>query len=223
MSHANSPGVVLRVGVLFVGPEIQLLDMSAVDLFGMCTPAYLKHSQQPSELIAKSQDFEIIYIAEGGAGTHAKMTGGAKVLITHSFEDSGKLDYLVVPGSMSLTYQPTPAELDFIHKKFSEVRVLMPICTGVFPIVYSGVLKGRRATGPRMLLPLLKKIAPDVQWTEKRWEVDLEEKVWTSGIVSNGLDLVAAYIRKTFAPELAEFVCATADVGERGREYETGL
>ena len=75
------------------------------------------------------------------------------------------------------------------------------------------------ATGPRPLVPLLKKLAPKVTWTEKRWETDSTGKVWTSGGVTNGMDAVAAFVRKMYAPEVAELVCAMADVGGRGQLY----
>ncbi|KAI5118117.1 hypothetical protein M0805_003471 [Coniferiporia weirii] len=224
MLDPTSRAASLRVGVLLMGTAVQMVDASAVDLFGMCTPGYLKAlsgSLHVSEdALAKAQNFEIIYISESGAGTHFPMTAGAKLLITHSLEDAGKLDYLIVPGQET-EYQPTHAELDFIRTKFNEVRALFPICTGVFPVLRSGVLKGKRATGPRMFIPRLKQLAPDVQWTEKRWEVDVEEKVWSSGVMTNGLDSIAAYIRKTFPPGVAEIVCTTADVGERAQLYET--
>ena len=44
-------------------------------------------------------------------------------------------------------------------------------------------------------------------------------EVWTSGAVTNGTDMIAAYIKEKFPPPLATFVCAGADVGDRAREY----
>ena len=42
------------------------------------------------------------------------------------------------------------------------------------------------------------------------------------GGITNGQDMVAAYIRERFNGELADLVCRMADVGERGQDYETG-
>lgn len=86
-------------------------------------------------------------------------------------------------------------------------------------LAQAGVLDGLRATVTRNLLPMLKQLAPKVTWTEKRWETDDSGKVWTSGGVTNGYDSLAAFIRKTFAPEMAEAVCTIADVGDRGQFY----
>lgn len=105
----------------------------------------------------------------------------------------------------------------FLTKKLEEVSTLLAICTGVMPVAYSGLLNGKIATAPRSLLPKLRGQCPDVQWEEKRWTRD--GKIWTSGAVTNGLDLVAAFIRENYSAELTEYVCTSADVGERGQEY----
>lgn len=40
--------------------------------------------------------------------------------------------------------------------------------------------------------------------------------------ITNGHDLVAAYIRERCSKELSDLVCAMADIGDRGQEYGTG-
>ena len=42
------------------------------------------------------------------------------------------------------------------------------------------------------------------------------------GGITNGQDMVAAYIREMFNRELADLVCRMADAGERGQDYDTG-
>ena len=70
---------------------------------------------------------------------------------------------------------------------------------------------------------MLREKAPDVEWVAKRWTADFDDKkkkkIWTSGAVTNGTDMVAAYIKDTFDPRLAKLVCALADVGDREQEY----
>jgi hypothetical protein len=43
-----------------------------------------------------------------------------------------------------------------------------------------------------------------------------------SGGITNGLDLTAAYLHHKVQRELADLVCAMADVGDRGQEYDSG-
>ena len=51
--------------------------------------------------------------------------------------------------------------------------------------------------------------------------------LWTSGGITNGLDMVAAYLHSRqsvhgISTELADLVCRMADVGERKQEYDVG-
>lgn len=123
---------------------------------------------------------------------------------------------LIVPGPEPSSY-PSPAAQAFLARKLEEVSTLLTVCTGVFPMAHSGLLTGKIATGPRPLLPVLRSKFPDVQWEEKRWARD--GKIWTSGAITNGLDMMAAFIKESYPPDVAAFVCAGADVGDRGQEY----
>lgn len=38
--------------------------------------------------------------------------------------------------------------------------------------------------------------------------------------MTNGIDMVAAYLKEKFDPKLAAIVCAMADVGDRKQEYD---
>ena len=37
--------------------------------------------------------------------------------------------------------------------------------------------------------------------------------------MTNGTDMIAAYLRENFDQQLVKFVCRLADVGDRGQEY----
>lgn len=133
-------------------------------------------------------------------------------------ESVGRLDFLVVPGP-EITYKPSPAVLAFLREKYEEVSILFTICSGAIPVANAGVLSGKSATCPRALIPMMSAHYPDVKWEEKRWVHD--GKIWSSGGVTNGLDMMAAYVRENFHAPLAELVCKGADVGDRGVEYGT--
>ena len=124
----------------------------------------------------------------------------------------------MIPGPEP-KYQASAAEKEFIRSQLPGLKHAFGICTGTFVFAQAGVLDKLTVTGPRTLVPLLKQIAPNAEWTEKRWEVDSSGKVWTSGGVTNGHDMLAAFIRKEYAPEIAELVCTMADVGGREQFY----
>lgn len=125
---------------------------------------------------------------------------------------------LLVPGPEP-SYRITPEVASFLNAHVGAGRTLLVICTGILPAAMSGILDGLRATAPLGIVPIVKQNFPKVEWTERRWEVAAGGKIWTSGAVTNGTDMVAAYIKATFPPQLAGIVCALADVGNRDQEY----
>ena len=102
---------------------------------------------------------------------------------------------------------------------------MLTVCTGILPALQSGIIAGKRATAPRGVLPMLKKLAPDVEWVDKRWTSSEDGKLWSSGGVTNGTDMMAAFLRETsvVAPEVVGLVCALTDVGDRAQDYPVPL
>jgi transcriptional regulator GlxA family with amidase domain len=82
----------------------------------------------------------------------------------------------------------------FVRKAWEECAAFITICLGVAVPLQAGVLEGKTATGPRSMLDLLRKQAPGTNWVEKRWVRD--GKLWTSGALLNGPDLIHAFVRE---------------------------
>jgi transcriptional regulator GlxA family with amidase domain len=177
----------LRIGV-FIPRTVQLLDISPIDLFGMLDPKYLAECKLSAPLIATGIPSTIHYIPTPTAGSHIELTAGATLQVSKTIQDpevqAGKLDILLVPG-------PDPSAvfeeevLEFVSKhagwrgKNGETTVILSICTGCIVLGQSGVLKGRKATGPRAIVPQLEKDFPEVQWVDdKRWVHD--GNIWSS-------------------------------------------
>ena len=116
--------------------------------------------------------------------------------------------------------RPSPAVQSFLKARLPGLKALLCVCTGSIVATFSGLLSGKTATAPRILLPMFRKSHPDVKWVEQRWAND--GNVWTSGLVTNGIDMVMAFIKKEY-PELAPFVCEVGDVAERSGSYEKPL
>lgn len=117
-----------------------------------------------------------------------------------SFGSCPKLD-IVLMGAYMMGYNPTPAELAFIASAHESCTALITICGGMLAAQLSGVLDGKTATAPRFMIAELQKQDPRTTWVEKRFVRD--GKVWTSGALLNGLDLMREFMR-TYWPELAE-------------------
>ncbi|KAF2502879.1 class I glutamine amidotransferase-like protein [Lophium mytilinum] len=211
----------LHIGVLIL-PPVQLLDISPIDLFGMLTPEYLTVCNLPAPLLALSVPINITYISPTG-DSPALCTANVGIRIDASIASPdvapGKLDILLIPGPEPSAVPAAPA-LEFVRGHVENGADLLNVCTGQLVAAYAGVLDGRVATGPRGLLGRLRGEFREVKWVERRWARD--GGVWTSGGVTNGQDMVAAYIRQRWPGPLAEVVCRLADVGDRGVEYEIG-
>lgn len=179
----------LRVGVLLLSTTIQLLDASPADLFSLLQPEYLSIGL-PQPLVALGVPVSINYIASSGAGSLASTTAKASIHITAGLTDKiakpGNLDILLVPGPEP-TYQLSGQEIAFVRGHFRRKgAVVMTVCTGVYAAAQAGILERRQATGPRALVPELRKKWPGAKWVEKRWTADLaggEDRadLWTSG------------------------------------------
>lgn len=63
----------------------------------------------------------------------------------------------------------------------------------------AGLLEGKTATGPRMMLDMLRQQSPGTTWVPKRWVRD--GKLWTSGALLNGLDMVHNFVKETWGDE----------------------
>ncbi|KAH8587373.1 PfpI endopeptidase-like protein [Bisporella sp. PMI_857] len=219
----------LKIGV-FVPDAVQLLDLSPIDLFGMTTPWYLQACGLPESMVRLGVENTIHYIGMKDVGEFVNLTASASLKVTRRIGDvdvePGKLDILLIPGpDPSAVFGDdvkafVKSHVDWAGGKGEKTDVLS-VCTGINVLAQAGVLDGRKASGPRALLPVLQKKYPKTDWVEdKRWAVD--GTIWTSGGITNGQEMVAAYLREKFPGPLAEAVCAMADVGEKGLEYSTG-
>jgi putative intracellular protease/amidase len=236
----------IHIGV-FIPKTVQLLDLSPIDLFGMISPEYLRACQLPEPLIALGIPSTIHYISVPESGTHVELTASASLRVTKTINDievqPGKLNIILVPGPDPAAVFEEPT-LRFLREHASskgpdEKKVdILSVCTGANLLGQSGLLKGKKASGPRALIPMLRKKFPEVEWNDsKRWVQD--GNVWTSGKscnvpvpllladigeggITNGQEMVAAYMRQSFPGPATEAVIAMADVGDKGIDYANG-
>ena len=185
--YRMAPTVHLRIGV-FIPTTVQLLDLSPIDLLGMLDPAYLTACNLPSPIVSCGTPSTIHYISTPSNGTHMELTASASLKITKTILDSevqpGMLDILLIPG-------PDPKAifeedvLAFLRghvdwKGEGKKTDVLSVCTGVILLGQSGVLKGKTACGPRVIVPLFTKQFQNTTWEDKkRWVKD--GNIWSSG------------------------------------------
>lgn len=173
-----------HIGVLIV-PPIQLLDLSPIDLLAMTSRDYFAACNLPQPLLdiaIPSSDLTVTYISHTGPNSFSPTTAGVRLAIDAGVDDErvkpGKLDILMIPGPPPAT-RPPEEVLGWIKAHVEAGVDLLTVCTGAFVAGYAGVLDGKRASGPRGVLDLLKKECPGVEWVDKRWVN--EGNIWSSG------------------------------------------
>lgn len=185
MADQSTKATSLRVGVLVI-PPVQLLDLSPIDLFGMCSPDYLSVTSLPKPLLKLAIPVTIHYISASGPNSNVQLTANAQIRATASLTSPevqpGELDTLLLPGP-DPNLVPDQPYLDFLraHEKAGKTDILV-ICTGSYAAGYAGILNGKRVSGPRGLLPDLKKKFPEANYVERRYETD--GKLWSAGMNS---------------------------------------
>ncbi|KAI1504429.1 ThiJ/PfpI family protein [Biscogniauxia marginata] len=218
----------VRIGV-FIPRECQLLDASSVDIMGSMGYEYMEPLSKlvSQALIDLAPSVRIHYIGSVRAGEPIRLSSNVTIIATNHYSDPevapGKLDIVLVPG-------PDPF-LDFPMASFewlgaqgrTEGVDILSVCTGIFLCGEAGLLMDRTVCGPRGLQDLIKTKGygeKALVGHELRWRQD--GNFWSSGGVTNGNDLVAAYCRATprhFPAPLVAMTCNMIDVGDRPQEY----
>ncbi|KAF7561144.1 hypothetical protein G7046_g3020 [Stylonectria norvegica] len=219
------PSEHIHIGV-FIPSGAQVLDVATVDILGVMSKEYLDALEfLPAHVKALAPHVKISYISSLEQGMDIPLTSNMTIKATHLYTDAevapGKIDILVVPGpDPRSTFEE--AGLKWLRRHFETEGVdVLSVCTGIYICGAAGILKGKSASGPRGLQDDLKKKDWGVKLVgdEYRWVRD--GNLWSSGGVTNGNDLMAAYARsgKHWAKPLAETGLMLTDVGDRGQVY----
>jgi transcriptional regulator GlxA family with amidase domain len=103
------------------------------------------------------------------------------------------------------------AELAYLRKAYEKCSAFIAVCGGMLQALEAGILVGKTATAPKFLIDRLKKDDPRTNWMEKRYVKD--GKLWTSGALFNGVDLMRAFILDTWGKERKEMVELCLELG----------
>ncbi|PLB52813.1 DJ-1/PfpI family protein [Aspergillus steynii IBT 23096] len=191
----RNPGRPIHVGVIVFDTVTEHLDVAPVGYFSSISSDFLKDAPPqllPDELKRQAPNFVFHWVTEDG-NKPANLTGNTKVVATDSFDTCPALD-IVVLGAMPASYQPSQTELAFLRKSYEDCTALLLVCGGFQAALAAGILEGKTATAPRPVLAMVNHMAPGTNWVQKRYVRD--GKVWTTGSLLNGFDMVAAFGRE---------------------------
>ncbi|KAH8881362.1 ThiJ/PfpI family protein [Thozetella sp. PMI_491] len=230
MSKPQSKRKPVRIGVFLPGPS-QLLDLACIDVFGSMSHEYLSGLEMlPAAVTDAAPPVTISYIGtvEPGAQQLVELTSNLHVATTHHLSDPdvgpGKLDIVLVPGVDPVATFGKDVTSWLADQAAHPDTDILCVCTGIFLCGEAGLLKGRRVCGPRGLQNQLRVKFEGATWLgeELRWVQD--GNFWSSGGITNGNDLVAAYAKQSrhFPTAIAELGAQLTDVGDRPQKYQVG-
>ncbi|KAF5017750.1 hypothetical protein F66182_10298 [Fusarium sp. NRRL 66182] len=215
----------LRIGV-FIPLGVQLLDLATVDVLATMSKEYLSLLSIPAHISELAPSTKITYITSPKLFPDVDLTANLSVHATHTFEDKavapGQLDIVIVPG-------PDPASVydedaaKWLRDHFNTKGVdILSVCTGVYLCGAAGILSGKNVSGPRGMQHELIKKHPDVKFVGEEYRWIQDGNIWSSGGVTNGNDLMAAYARantKYWPSPVSELGAMLVDVGDRSQIY----
>ncbi|KAI1614303.1 class I glutamine amidotransferase-like protein [Exophiala viscosa] len=214
------PNRTIQVGVVLMDSETEILDVAPVDLlYGMSKLLVndFGDSFLPPNLKAQALDMDFHWVNQ--TGKTARLTGGASVQPTDDFTTCPPLD-IVIMGAHKQSYNANEIELAFVRKSYETCSAFITICGGFQTALQAGLFVDKTATAPRLFLSHLREAAPQTNWVVKRWQRD--GKLWTSGTLLNGLDLIRAFVTEYWGGEgtLAEFTVELGHFPKRDVDYK---
>ncbi|KAI1330128.1 ThiJ/PfpI family protein [Xylariaceae sp. FL0255] len=244
-----APKSKIKLGV-FIPGEVQLLDLACVDVLHMMSKEYLSVIPMlPKHIVGIAPSVDIFYITitntntssspssqtptqnpnQDGSNLLVPLSAKATLRATHTLSapevQPGNLDILLVPGPEPSATWEKPV-LDFLRAHAESPGTdILSICTGIFLCGAAGLLdNGRTACGPRGLQDVVRAKHPGAKLVGEKYRWIQDGNFWSSGGITNGNDLVAAYTRtgKHFPSAVVEIACKMADVGDREQVYSEG-
>ncbi|PHH59691.1 hypothetical protein CDD81_2663 [Ophiocordyceps australis] len=216
----------IHIGV-YMANDSQVLDTAAVDILGCMSKQFistLPRGLPPNITWDQVPDVKVSYITADEQGQDMIMSSDMVVRATHTIDDEevapGKLDMVVVPGP-SRWNNLDKRGLDWVREQYTKGVDILSICTGIFICCDAGIASGKKATGPKPLQKLLKAKYPDVDFQGDKYRYLQDGNFWSSGSVTNGNDLLAAYARASslWPQPIVEMILDLMDTGNRGQTF----
>ncbi|KIW28101.1 uncharacterized protein PV07_07786 [Cladophialophora immunda] len=214
----SKPNRTIHAGVLLMNSETELLDVAPIDLLYSVSKNYVQTLEEfaPEGMAAQALDIEFHWVNQ--TGKTARLTGGVSIQPTDDFSTCPPLD-IVVMGAHLNGYIPNETELEFVRKSYEACSAFITICAGLQTAFLAGLFKGKTVTAPRFLLQQLRATTTETNWVEKRWHRD--GKLWTSGALLNGLELMGAFCTEYWGGEgtLVQFALDSGHWPQRDVRY----
>ena len=126
---------------------------------------------------------------------------GLRLQIDYDYFNCPSLDYLLIPGGKGArTQRYNASTLQFIRDFSNQGEFLLSVCTGIFILYETGIIKGKKMATYHLVKEELKKLS-DIELVDARYYRD--GKIWSSAGVSAGIDMFMAFIAHIAGEETA--------------------
>lgn len=143
----------------------------------------------------------------------------AKGLLTRAaatYDDVGRLDYLLVPGGFSaFDEMKNEATLSFVRRCAADGATVLSVCSGTFILLAAGLLAGKKASTNWKVVAMLRQAGVEV--VEERYTHD--GQIWSSAGVSAGIDMMLAFIAQVAGNDVAWAVQYQCEYFPEGKLY----
>lgn len=185
----------LHVSIL-VFDAVEVLDFAGP--YEVFTTASRMHKRNHPDAAAL---FDVVCVSRDGQAIQAR--AGLRVLPEHSFSDSPPCDLLVVPGGVVEAAMACPQTLDWIARTATQTQITASVCTGVFLLAASGMVRTETVTTHWEDVADLRTRFPGLTVCEgPRW-VDNGHLITSAG-VSAGIDMSLYLVARLAGRTLAE-------------------
>jgi transcriptional regulator GlxA family with amidase domain len=147
-----------------------------------------------------------LYTVSASQGA-VKSSGGAHVVPQYTLGDAPRPDLIVI-GAQADNSEPL---LAWLRSQHAAQVTIMSVCTGARKLALAGLLDGKQATSHHEFIGEFRKAFPKVQWQASRRYVRSDERTYTAGGLTSGIDLALHLVAVRFGPEVAQ---RTADYME---------
>jgi transcriptional regulator GlxA family with amidase domain len=149
--------------------------------------------------------YELYTVSTSKAAVNS--SGGVRVVPQYTLEDAPRADLIVI-GAQADNSEPL---LAWLRSQHASRVTIMSVCTGARKLALAGLLDGKQATSHHEFLGDFRKAFPKVQWQASRRYVRSDERVYTAGGLTSGIDLALHLVASRFGVEVAQ---KTADYME---------
>lgn len=141
--------------------------------------------------------FEIYTVSE--KTDQLPMSGGLQVVPQFTFANAPKPDIVVVGAQRG-----APGLPGWLRERAQESRIVMSVCTGAFKLGEAGLLDGKKATTHHEFWDRFSSQFPKVELVRGTRFVQSDERIYTAGGLTSGVDLALHIVGRFFGPEAAE-------------------